>query len=172
MNAHALRQSVARHNALRDELIRRFGAALADDEQALIDTLDGLSDLDEQIIAVMRSADDDEVLVNGIKARVDELQARALRIGERAATKKAAVVQAMQAAGVRKIEAPDFTLSLRNVPPTVQITDEAALPEGFVTTKITRAPDKRALKEALQAGEAIPGATLGNGGVGLTVRRG
>lgn len=42
----------------------------------------------------------------------------------------------------------------------VTITDEAAIPKKYITKKITTAPDKKAIKEALEAGKAIKGATL------------
>lgn len=172
MNAHALRQAAIKHNALRDELLRRFGDALIDDDQALLDTLEGISDFDQQVLAVLRSADDDDMLIDGIEARVIELNARALRLEARVEQKQAAILDAMQGAAVKKIESPDATLSCRWNPPGVVITDEAALPPEFVRSKITTSPDKKAIKEALDAHKEVKGAILGNGSVSLVVRRG
>lgn len=42
----------------------------------------------------------------------------------------------------------------------VTITDEAAIPKKYITKKITTAPDKKAIKEALEAGRTVKGAAL------------
>lgn len=161
----------AAHNdrVLREELLRRF-PSLAEDEQALLDTLDGESDFDRQVLAVLRSADNDAMLAAGIEARLDELQARKVRLEERTQNKRAAILHAMQAAGRKKVELPDATVSIRATPPSVIITDEAAVPPDYFTPQPPKLP-KSAVKDALQGGKEVPGAMLSNGGASLSVRR-
>ena len=47
------------------------------DEQTLVDTLEGLTDLHEMVAAIVRSALFDEALVEGLKAYITTLQERA-----------------------------------------------------------------------------------------------
>lgn len=170
MSIHKLQQTVAHDKLLRDQLIVRFGDALEGDEQALIDTLDGLSDFDGQALAVLRSADDDEMLVTGIKERIDQLRSRAERLSARAAAKREAVLSAMIETGRKKIEAPDCTVSIRSTPASVVITDETAIPDSYLKPQPPKV-DKAALRDALKQGASIPGAMLSNGGQSLAIRR-
>jgi hypothetical protein len=162
----------AAHNdrALRDELLRRF-PALAEDEQALLDTLDGESDFDRQVLAVLRSADHDDMLAAGIESRLDELQARKSRLAERVTQKRAAILHAMELAGRRRIELPDATVSVRATPAKVVITDEAKVPAQFFEPQPPKL-SKAAVKAALEAGTEVPGAMLSNGGSTISIRRG
>lgn len=159
-------------NAKRVLLLERF-PCLADDEDALLDTLEGVSDLTGQIVAVVDSAIADELLVDAIKARMGELKARAERIAARADAKRAAALNAMLEVGRTKIEAPGFTLSAAKKVPAVIITDEAAVPAEYLRQPEPPAPkpDKKAIGDALKAGASIPGCLLSNGGHTLTVRR-
>lgn len=170
MNVHKLQQTVAQDKLLRDQLLARFGDALADDEQALIDTLDGVSDFDGQALAVLRSAEDDEMLVTGIKERIDQLRSRAERLTARAAAKREAVLFAMIETGRKKIEAPDCTVSVRATPASVVITDETAIPDDYLKPQPPKV-DKAAIRDALKQGASIPGAMLSNGGQSLGIRR-
>lgn len=166
---HALKQETVRHNLLRDELLRRF-PSLVEDESALIDTLDGISDLKDGVLAVMRSAEGDELLAGAITERVAELNERKARLLHRAEVKTGACLAAMQDARLTKCEFPDFTVSLRAVPQSVVITDEALVPAEFKTTPEPKV-SKSLLAPALKAGRNIPGACLSNGGVTLSVRK-
>lgn len=156
--------------ALRDELLRRF-PSLADDEQALLDTLDGESDFDRQVLAVLRSADHDDMLAAGIESRLDELQARKARLAERVTQKRAAILSAMQAAERKKVELPDATVSVRATPAKVIIVDEAQIPPDYFEPQPPRL-SKTAVKVALDEGKEVPGAMLSNGGVTLAIRKG
>lgn len=163
MNSHALRAEAGRYTFLRDELLRRF-PSLAEDDQALADSLEGISDLDEAIAAVARSVDDDEILLSGIEARRSELDARYLRIETRVVSKKGAIFEAMCQAGKPKVELPFATISLRNNPVSVVVTDETAIPPKYMTTPEPPAPkpDKRAILAALKEGAAVMGCELSN----------
>ena len=60
------------------------------------------------------------------------------------------------------------TISRRAGLPSVQITDEAAIPSQLCKTTV--APDKAAIKAQLLAGETVPGAQIVMGADGVTVR--
>jgi len=58
-----------------------------------------------------------------------------------------------------RFQFPDHLLTSRKSQ-AVAITDEAALPPQWLTTKTSTQPDKAAIKDALKAGHLIPGAHL------------
>lgn len=163
-----IKNAVTAHNQIKARLLEQF-PDLADDEQALLDTLDGESNLDRAVVAVFESALDDEGRASVIADRLDALAERRSRFQDRAKAKRNVIVSAMEDAGVKKIEAPEVTLSLRQAPASVVITDEAAIPAAFVETEIVKKLDKAAIKAALNEGP-VPGAALSNGGVSLTAR--
>jgi len=168
MSEYQAQKALAEYVSIKARLLAEF-PDLAEDETALLDTLEGVTDLREAIIAIMRSRDDDAILIAGIQARIDELQQRGSRFSERAVKKKAFVAAIMERAEIKKIEAPEFTLSLGKKAQQLVISDEGAIPEQFWKEKTTRFLDKLALKDVLKVG-TIPGASLDNGGVQLTVR--
>lgn len=155
----------------KDELLREY-PELADDEQTLLDTLDGATDLSEVVAVFVASADDDEALSNGAKEASKAALARARRLAERSQKKRQLVARAMERAGVKKVERPEFTVSLKNLPPAVIIDDEGQIAEQFYTVKEVKSLSKTALKQALQSDEIVEGAHLSNGGITAQVRRG
>jgi hypothetical protein len=74
----------------------------------------------------------------------------------------------MESLGLPRVDAPDLSASLSAGRAPLVITDEEAIPSQLC--RITRSPDKVAIKKALEAGEAIPGAALGEPSSILTVR--
>lgn len=164
----AVGASVNEYRLTKERLLAVF-PDLAEDEQTLLDTLEGETSLQEQVVALMRSADGDRILALGIKERMTELAARLSRIEGRHDRKRELVASAMAAADLKKIEAPDWTLSLRRIPPSVVIQNEDEIPDAYKKAKITVTVDKAALKAALETGPIL-GAVMSNGGVGLSVR--
>lgn len=83
------------------------------DEQTLADTVEGLTKLPDIIEAIVRSALLDEALVKGLKCRIAELQSRIERFQDRASKRRAIAKDVMVDLGIKKINAPDFTASIR-----------------------------------------------------------
>ena len=158
---------IAKHEAvtvakLRDDLLAKY-PELHEDEQALADTLSGLTNFNEMVSAVVMSSLDDKVMYAAITARMEDLQLRAERYGHREARKRQLATDLMALSGVRKITEPEFTISLKASPPKVIITDEFELPDAFKkVVPATWRPDKNAIKDALKAGVSVPGAALSN----------
>ena len=73
----------------------------------------------------------------------------------------------MTRAGISKIDCPLFSISIRKNPPAVEITDSLSLPAAYWKTPEPKptvaAPDKAAIKAALQAGTEVMGARLVQG---------
>ncbi len=157
---------VAMHKQKRELLLQEF-PELLEDQQALDDTLEGISYLPDIIANIIRDAREDETNVTVLAIMIREMGDRKARFAARAERRRSMAQHLMEAIDQRKLEQPDFTASIRTVPPKVEIDDEAALPDSLC--KIIRSPDKAAIKEAL-AEHPVPGARMSNGGETLSIR--
>ncbi len=157
---------IAEHKRQRALLIEAF-PELLEDQQALDDTLEGISYAPDMIANIIRDAREDEANATALSIMIREMSDRKARFSARAERRYTMAEHLMDAIGLRKLAMPDFLASIRPVRPKVQITDEAALPDRFVRHKTE--PDKIAIREALEAGSEVPGAVLSNGGVTLAI---
>jgi hypothetical protein len=97
------------------------------------------------------------------------MQERLSRIEGRADKKRTLVASVMERADLRKITDPEFTASLRATPAPLVVTAEGEIPSTYWKPQAPKL-DRGSLLAALKAGESVPGATLGNGGVTIAVR--
>ena len=101
---------------------------------------------------------------------IKRLQARK-KVFERAGERLEGYVRdAMQVAGVKKLEGRTTTLSLRASPASVLVIDPDAVPAEYKEIRIETVIIKEQLRKALKAGRGVPGAQLSEGGFYL-VRR-
>jgi hypothetical protein len=156
MNSELIRTEAAHYRALHDQLKNDYAAL---DDEVLADTLEGLSEFPDLIEEIVRSALDDEALITALKARLDAMAARLARIRERHQKKRQLVSWALGAAGLQKLKAPDFTVSLSEGALRLEICDESLLPAAFLVPQPAR-PDRSAISAALKRGEAVAGASL------------
>jgi len=108
-----------------------------------------------------------DALADAAKARKADIAERQTRFERRRDAYRTVALQALEAINMRRLETAAWTASVANRAPKVMV-DEARLGDQWFRVK--REPDKAALATALKAGEQIEGASLSNGGVGLTVR--
>lgn len=155
-----------RYQMLRDRLMAEFPEA---DGETLADTLEGLSDLPDLIGAIVRSALEDKALVDALKVRIEDLQARSSRLVNRAARKREIAGEAMGSAGLTRLILDDMTLSLRPNPPAVQVTDEEEVPEDYWLPQPPKL-DRKALRDDVLSGRDVPGTVLSNRPDSLAVR--
>jgi hypothetical protein len=154
------------HNEIRRR-IKQEGPDL--DEETLADTVEGLTDLHEIIAAVVRSALSDEALAAGLADRVKEMQDRLHRLQDRASKLRQLAREVMVETEIKKIAAPDFTISTRLGSPGLVIVDEGAVPPAYWETPEPRL-NRRALLAELKHGVVIAGAQLSNPEPVLSVR--
>ena len=161
-----LLHELSHHQYLRDKLGAEFPDA---DEETLRDTLEGMTNLTEMVGAVLRSQLDDLALAAALRARIADMHERLARIDARAAKKRELVTSTMERADIRKITEADFTISLRPTSPPLVLVDENEIPEDFWKPQPAKL-DRQGLITALKAGRDVPGATLGNTALTISVR--
>jgi hypothetical protein len=84
---------------------------------------------------------------------------------------KAEIVGEMRECGVLSEEFGDFIISRRKGSLSVSVQSPDKLPHNLRTENITYTPNKKAIKEILQAGSKVDGASLVRGDETLVVRR-
>jgi hypothetical protein len=162
----AVRHELNIYQRLRERLRKEFPES---DEDTLLDTLEGISNLHEMLAEVIRSSLEDQCFSRALRFRIKDMEARLVAFEDRAEKKRELVATTMEQASIRRLREADFTASLRQLPPRLAVSEESQIPESFWVSQAPRL-DRRGLIEALKSGREIPGVTLSNGGVGIAVR--
>lgn len=149
---HATREHLALVQAVRD--------ALGDDEQAIADTIEGESRIEDAIAATIRESRAIAAMRDGLTDLMNLMKKRAERLNARCERLEAAALQAAEECGVTKITVPDFTASIGAGQGKVVIVDEAQLPQDCLRTKYEI--NRSLIRERLLTGVDVPGAELSN----------
>lgn len=137
------------------------------DLQTIEDTIEASGITDELVV----KAQGCEFIARGALAHHDAIDAEIARLTAlKASRDKAAqamrdyIKVCMERAGIEKIDCPLFKLTIKKNPPAVEVIDSLSIPKKYMKTPEPKppiaAPDKAAIKAALQAGEDVPGAKL------------
>jgi len=124
------------------------------DEQTLADTVEGLTDVHEILQAVIRAALSDEALILGLKCRISDMEGRLERLRDRAAKRRQIARDVMVELDLKKLNAPDFTATIREGMPSLVVLNEDAVagnhpirityglpnPERWVSKSATSSP--------------------------------
>jgi hypothetical protein len=141
---------------------------LAEDETLRFDMIDGETNATRIIERALAEQQGAEMMVGAVKAREIDLAARRGRYERKSEAMRSLIKSIMRAANLDRLTLTEASLSLTKARQTVGIEDLDALPQGYFRT--TRQADKAAIKQALEAGDKIPGAFLVTGDTGLTIR--
>lgn len=133
--------------------------SIAHSETRLVDVVDHM------LIADVH----EDALIDGLRGVKAELGERLTRLEQRRASRRSMLEQVLFALETKRWERPLATLFLVARPASLVVEDEAELPAKFFDLKPML--NRKLAKEALEAGEEVPGARLSQGIVTLTVRR-
>lgn len=141
-------------------------ASLDLDPQTLADTLESLGgDLESKSKNTAFVVRNLEAAADQIDEAVAEMGKRAMTIRKNAERVREYLLNNMLFAGVKKLETPYFVISVRDNPPKVVVTDEAAIPKAYFTEPTPPAPkpDKKLIATAIKEGVQIDGCHLERG---------
>ena len=131
--------------------------------EVIRDTIEALAgEIEAKAISVAAVVRNLEVHADLIRDAAKQLSERAARADKRAESIKAYLLFHLQATGITKVTAPEFTVTVRNNPESVRIADDAELPAEFLVQPPAppARPDKTAIKAALKTGRDVPGCWL------------
>lgn len=151
MNLFELNDNYRKVEALFDD-----GAEVS--EQALKDTLESIGEardvtFDHVAFLIERNTAKTDFYAKKIK----ELQL-AKKSAENAVTRlQAYMTRGMDDAGLKELQTENYVLKPRNYKASVVVDDTSVIPDQYMVTKTTVAPNKTAIYKALKAGEEVPG---------------
>lgn len=134
--------------------------AMAEDNEALTEYLSSIQDqMDNKINATVRLIKNRELSSAVLEHEIKRLME--LKKGNDKAVEniKGFISRAMLDHGIEKIETDICKLSFRKSK-AVMIGEVESLPKEFLNEKVTVTPNKVAIKEAIEAGEVVPGAQI------------
>lgn len=167
MNAHFISVDAKSVQASIADLMAAY-PELAEDDVLLLDTIQGCTDLFEIAAKAVEIKAEADAMADAVKARISDLESRRGRFSRQSDAMRKLIKGLMEAAGQTKLTLPEATISITSPRTSVRVVDVDQLPQGYFST--VRQADKKAIGEALNAGQEIPGAELSLGEEGLTIR--
>lgn len=150
-------------------LLSSLADIIAGDEAFAADVVLGQTNLVESIQSACALYCADKTSVEAIDAHIKLMEARKHRLKKRMDMTRTLVTTAMEVAGRKSVETPLGTATLKTMPRALRLDEEreADIPSEY-WKRADPVLDKKKLKEALEEGKIIPGATLDNGGISLS----
>lgn len=138
------------------------------DDEFKQDLLEGSTDYLDIVDKLIINLHITNSYILGLKDARTRLDTREERLKIKADIIRRLLKRLLDIAELPKVTAPSGTVSIGKKAQGVEILDESLIPEKYM--RITKAPSKTLIGNALRAGEDVPGATLDNGGETLIVR--
>lgn len=133
---------------------------MVENDSSLVEYLDGVQmQLQEKVNNIVRYSRNLELTAEMIDVEIKRLSELKNVYKNKSDSLKDYISYSMQKNGIEKVETDIARLSFRKSQ-TVEIEDISKLPERFVVTKVSKTPDKKAIKEAIENGEAVEGARI------------
>lgn len=133
------------------------------DEQTLKDTLEA------EAWPVELKANNYCIVIGNLEASADAIKQLEERLCRRRKSMEGRVKflrdrlkQAMEIAGMKRIDAPQFSISVQMNPPAVDVFEPDLVPNQYLRYPAPPPPEpnKTAIREAIESGEDVPGARL------------
>lgn len=154
------------------EAIRaRYAEAFAADPDFILEVADGETRLMEAIDAMLAHHLDDETMVEALEITERKIRERKERLKGRLEWRRGGFKSILTALRLNKpsIQRALGTIALTRVAPHVEIFDDDKIPEALLVPSVR--PDKKAIKEQLEAGKEVPGARMTEAGVTVRISR-
>jgi undecaprenyl pyrophosphate synthase len=132
------------------------------DEQTITDTLEGLEGcIEDKVKNVAFWIMNTEATASAIAEARMSMNEREKALLRRADRGRQYLLDCLNLIGKKKVETPFFVISARNNAESVVLDDASLLPDEYLRViPASKVPDKKAIKEAIQAGTLVMGAHL------------
>lgn len=131
------------------------------DDQTIADTLEGYAaEFDDKVVSIVSLLCNLEATAAAIKEAEKQQKERREAIEKKAGWLRDYVLRNMMTVGKEKVSCGLFSVRVRQNPASVSIKEGATIPSEFIRTKTELVTDKKALKDALEAGQEFDGITL------------
>lgn len=141
------------------------------DPQAISDTLEAIEiSFSDKLMSIGKIIKNNDAIVAGAMQEIERLRDRIKRIDSKSDWLRDYARNAMIATNRQKIETDIFTLSISKGRKSVKIEDDNKIPANFLNIKTVSTPDKKAIKEAIESGQIVSGASLVVGESSLTIK--
>lgn len=140
-------------------------------DEAVRDTLEAVQmEFNDKAVAIVKVAESLDADTSAIDAEIERLKARKQVIVNRKQQLRDYLLYNMKAAGIKKIDCPLFTVTLRQGVESVEIIDQSQIPNEYVTVEVVEKPDKAAIKAAIKSGKEVTGAILKRGANSIQIK--
>lgn len=150
----------------KERLIKEY-PGLEFDNDALLDTLEGCTNLIDAIEKILLEAEEKKQYAACIAEMIKNNQARKKRYEAGADSLRQFAKQLMHEAGLPSIKTPAVTASIAKSQTVLELDESAVFDEKYMV--IVKTPSKTLIKSALQNGAEIEGARLVEGEASLRV---
>tara|TARA_R110000787_G_scaffold21425_2_gene63364 strand:+ start:63 stop:560 length:498 start_codon:yes stop_codon:yes gene_type:complete len=131
------------------------------DQQTINDTIEGLrGDLEVKQKGVAAYILNREFDITAMKEYKNNMDVRIKKAEKQIKSLKDALLWSFTKYHIDKLPCHEFTVTLKNNPPSVVINNEELIPESYLNKKIVTTVNKSEIGKALKSGVDVPGARL------------